>query len=239
MNDLTQIHALSGAYAVDALDDIERAMFERHLADCAECRAEVESLREASSRLAEVGAVTPPAHLRASVLGSIAKVRPLPPVTPPAQVVSSARRRVSARLLAAAAALIVILGGVAWHPWTQSGQVTMAERVVHAPDAKSHRVALAQGGSLTVVESRSLGRATLVMSAVADPPTGKVYEMWLRRPDGSMAPAGLVSHGGNRTLVFAGNANKATGAAVTVEPPGGSSQPTTAPLALVGLGSNA
>ncbi|MDQ6935809.1 MAG: anti-sigma factor [Actinomycetota bacterium] len=236
MSDLTQIHALSGAYAVDALDDIERQMFGRHLADCAECRAEVESLREASSRLAEIEAVTPPAHLRASVLSSIAKVRPLPPVAP---VVASGRRRLAARLVAAAAALIIILGGVAWHPWTQSAHVTMAERVVHAPDAKSQRVALAQGGSLTVVDSRSLGRATLVMSAVADPPRGKVYEMWLRRPDGSMAPAGLVSHGGNQTLVFAGNSNQATGAAVTVEPPGGSSQPTSAPLALVGLGSNA
>ncbi|MBU2075761.1 MAG: zf-HC2 domain-containing protein, partial [Actinobacteria bacterium] len=43
MND---VHALSGAYAVDALDDIERAQFERHLVECAECRAEVDSLRE-------------------------------------------------------------------------------------------------------------------------------------------------------------------------------------------------
>ena len=33
------IHALSGAYAVDALDDIERAQFERHLAECPACRA--------------------------------------------------------------------------------------------------------------------------------------------------------------------------------------------------------
>ena len=35
------IHALSGAYAVDALDDVERARFERHLANCEACRAEV------------------------------------------------------------------------------------------------------------------------------------------------------------------------------------------------------
>ena len=47
------IHALSGAYAVDALDDIERAGFERHLAECADCRAEVASLRETAALLAE------------------------------------------------------------------------------------------------------------------------------------------------------------------------------------------
>ena len=37
------IHALSGAYAVDAVDDLERAMFERHLAQCGTCRAEVDT----------------------------------------------------------------------------------------------------------------------------------------------------------------------------------------------------
>ena len=40
MND--DIHSLVGAYAVDALDDAERARFEQHLAACAECRAEVD-----------------------------------------------------------------------------------------------------------------------------------------------------------------------------------------------------
>ena len=57
---MSDIHALSGAYAISALDDIERAQFERHLAKCAECRAEVESLREASAMLAETTAVEPP-----------------------------------------------------------------------------------------------------------------------------------------------------------------------------------
>ena len=58
------IHALSGAYAIDALDDLERAAFERHLAECSECRAEVDSLREAAGLLAETTAAEPPAGLR-------------------------------------------------------------------------------------------------------------------------------------------------------------------------------
>ena len=33
------LHHLSGAYAVDALDEAERSAFERHLAVCAACRA--------------------------------------------------------------------------------------------------------------------------------------------------------------------------------------------------------
>ena len=43
------IHGLTGAYAVDAVDDVERARFEAHLADCPQCQAEVTTLRAAAS----------------------------------------------------------------------------------------------------------------------------------------------------------------------------------------------
>ncbi len=68
---MSDIHALSGAYAVDALDDIERVGFERHLAGCATCRAEVASLREAAAALADDVALAPPPELRAAVLEGI------------------------------------------------------------------------------------------------------------------------------------------------------------------------
>ena len=78
MND--DIHSLVGAYAVDAVDDAERARFEEHLATCAECRAEVESLRGAAAHLAASADTAPPASLKASLLRDIRSVRPLPPV---------------------------------------------------------------------------------------------------------------------------------------------------------------
>lgn len=78
MND--DIHSLVGAYAVDAVDDAERALFEEHLATCAQCRAEVESLRGAAAHLAASTDTTPPASLKASLLRDIRSVRPLPPV---------------------------------------------------------------------------------------------------------------------------------------------------------------
>ena len=78
MND--DIHGLVGAYAVDAVDDAERARFEEHLATCAECRAEVESLRGAAGHLAALADTSPPASLKASLLRDIRSVRPLPPV---------------------------------------------------------------------------------------------------------------------------------------------------------------
>ena len=56
---MSDIHTLSGAYALDALLDLERAEFERHLSACDACRAEVASLREAASHLAEASATSP------------------------------------------------------------------------------------------------------------------------------------------------------------------------------------
>ncbi len=49
------LHHLSGAYAVDALDDGERGPFEQHLAGCADCRAEVAEL---SATAHSLGALT-------------------------------------------------------------------------------------------------------------------------------------------------------------------------------------
>ena len=116
MND---VHALSGAYAVDALDDIERMHFERHLAECAECRHEVDSLREASGVLSEVAPVAPPAALRERLLADVATVRPLPPL------VQEVRRTRRFPVLVAAAAAVVALIGVGGvvavtQPWEDS-----------------------------------------------------------------------------------------------------------------------
>ena len=47
------IHALGGAYVLDAVDDLERAAFDRHLADCETCANEVAELRDAAARLTD------------------------------------------------------------------------------------------------------------------------------------------------------------------------------------------
>ena len=77
--DWDSAHALSGAYAVDALDDLERARFEAHLRGCPDCRIEVETFRETAAALA-VDPIEPPARLRAEVLAGIESIRPLPPL---------------------------------------------------------------------------------------------------------------------------------------------------------------
>jgi anti-sigma-K factor RskA len=227
---MSDIHALSGAYAVDALDDRERDEFATHLAECAECRAEVASFRETAALLADAEAVTPPASLRESVLAGIEQVRPLPPETSaPAQpsidgVAAARRRRLLPQLLAAAAAVVLLAGGaLAWHPW-QHHRTSIAEQVLDASDAVRVSKALPGGGELTLVRSPSLGRAVLVGRDVPDPGAGKTYQMWLQPPGQDMVSAGLMTNADQPTLL-AGDPAKAAAAAVSVEPAGGSAQP--------------
>lgn len=76
-----ELHTLTGSYAVDALPPDERGEFERHLAHCASCTAEVRGLRETAARLALTAAERPPAALRARVLAAAERTRQLPPLT--------------------------------------------------------------------------------------------------------------------------------------------------------------
>ncbi|MPY95836.1 MAG: hypothetical protein GEV08_23115, partial [Acidimicrobiia bacterium] len=59
MADVPEIIDLLGAFALDAVDDDERAIVEEHLAVCARCRAEVAEHREVASLLAHGGGPAP------------------------------------------------------------------------------------------------------------------------------------------------------------------------------------
>lgn len=227
---MSDIHALSGAYVVDALDDHERALFERHLAECGDCTLEVASLREAAATLADVPATAPPASLRASVLSGISTVRPLPP-----QVAESSPRRGWAPLLLAAAVAVVFgTGVVVAQPWEDSPNgVTLADRVIAAADATKSTVKI-DGATATVYRSASLGRAALVTDDLPDAPDGKVYELWLQKR-GVMVPAGLLEDGGDQEFLLVGDAADASAVGMTLEPDGGSSEPTLPTVAVFPL----
>ena len=245
------LHALSGAYAVDALDDAERAAFERHLAQCVDCQQEVASLREATALMTDEAALTPPPELRASVLAGIKNIRPIPPeaaverdaaeegrtdVAPVLQM--RPRRRRIAALVAVAAAIMVIAGGVAYQPWQDNSSrttISAADQVLAAPDVKHVSIDFDDGSKATVFHSPSERRAVLVARDMAAPPRGKAFELWLQDKSGGMTPAGLMTTPGDKKILLRGDASKATGVGITVEPEGGSKKPTTKPIALFEL----
>jgi anti-sigma-K factor RskA len=233
---VSDIHALSGAYAIDALDDVERAQFERHLAGCADCRAEVDSLREAGGTLAEAVASPPPAALRDRVLADIATVRPLPPLVAP-EVPRRRRPRLVALVAAAAAVVAVGAGAVVWQPWDdgpgQTQELSAVDQVLQAPDAEEYTQTFPDGAKATLTRSRALNRAVLVTSDMAPPPAGKVYELWLDHEGIGMVPAGLMPDERDAVVLLEGDPATATGAGITVEPAGGSEEPTGDPIALI------
>jgi anti-sigma-K factor RskA len=72
-------HDLAGAYALDALDEVERARFERHLESCAACTAQVRGFAAVATAMAAAAAAEPPAGLKTRVLADVAVTRQLPP----------------------------------------------------------------------------------------------------------------------------------------------------------------
>ncbi|MBD3944942.1 anti-sigma factor [Nocardioides ganghwensis] len=256
---MSDLHKLTGAYAMDALDELERARFEQHLAQCDDCRAEVAELRETAALLSETVAVPPPASLRDSVLAGISQVRPLAPEvtttatptsTPTATPVATpqaaparsgkpaGRRGWAPFLVAAALALFVGLGAMIVAPWADDDEVprlTAAEQVLQAPDAEEVFLDLGEAGRATVVRSKSQDKAVIVTEDMVSAPEGKDYELWFQTPEDDMVPAGLMPDAPDQTVVLDGSAAEAVAVGITVEPEGGSEQPTSDPIALFDL----
>lgn len=218
--------SLATPYALHALSAAEAAEIDRQL-DAAppgvadEFAAEVRAVRETMAVIASATAVEPPAHLRDEILRQITedKVRTLPSPRP---------RRWSRAAVSAAAAVFIGVGalgvGYALRP---ASAPTPAEQIFAAPDVRTVSGEIPGGGTATVVFSRERNSGVLVMNNVTPPQPGTVYQMWLIDTEGphsagtmdseSVAPsttAVIPDLGGSKTLAF------------TIEPPGGSSQPT-------------
>jgi len=225
-----ELIGLAGAYALDALDADERAVFEQHLRDCAECAEEVRGMRAAAAELSQVSAVAPPPELRASVLNEIRSVRPLPPVT---DNVLSFRRSRSGRVwqgLAAACALIAIATS-AWgfqqHRDNRPTDAISASGLLSATDTAAVSGAVGPG-TATILYSRSSGKVALVGHKLPAPPSGKTYQLWMISASGTATSAGVFTPdtGGNVTSVATSQVADAVRMGVSVEPAGGSAEPT-------------
>jgi anti-sigma-K factor RskA len=241
MSDTSDVHKLTGAYAVDAVDDLERARFEQHLAECEDCRAEVAELRETAALLAEATAVAPPAALRESVLAGISQIRPLAPEVPTPAPRSATEHRSGRRawmpfLVAAALALVAGVGALIVQPWGGDDvpRLTAAEQVLQAPDAEEVVVDLGEAGRATVTRSKSHDRAVITTEDMVAAPDGKDYELWFIDGD-TFTSAGLMPDVADQTVVLDGSASDAAAVGITVEPDGGSKQPTSDPLAVFDL----
>ncbi|MFD5426797.1 anti-sigma factor domain-containing protein [Streptomyces sp. NPDC127084] len=247
MKTLEELHTLTGAYALDALPHDERDVLEAHLTRCAPCRDEVDGFSATAGRLAAAVNTPAPRAMRDSVMRGIESVRQMPPRVPvPNPRVTSifARmRRTGPLLIAASLVTTVTLAGVAAWQHRQSTksqrQAQQATRqlddlssVMSASDARTVQGRTTNGATTSVIASRRLGKAVFVGTGLPRPETGKTYQLWYAE-QGTMHPAGLVEHDG--AVAIDGNLTHATAIGLTIEPDGGSPQPTTTPLMLLTL----
>ena len=228
-------HTLAGAYALDAIDGPDRARFERHLARCPACAAELRELREATARLAGAAAADPPADLIEHVVAAAARTRQLPPAAarPPARRPGPGRlRRAAPRWVAAGLAAVT-----AEHHLSSARQSAHAiAEVLNAPDAVLLTARVTAGGTATVVMSRQ-DRA-LVFTTDGLPPlrAGRCYQLWLMGSAGDR-PVGVLpapDHGMTSPVIATGLA-AGDWVALTVEPVGRPPGSATAPILMLNL----
>jgi anti-sigma-K factor RskA len=208
------IHELTAGYALDALDADELRTYEQHLAHCERCQAEVAVLSSVAGVLAfAVEPAEPPPALRERILDAARAERPnVVPLRP-------SRGTWAVRALAVAASVAAI-GLLAWN-------VVLRDRLDHARGTPSAVPLNGAAGSVVVGAN---GQGTLVVAGLDAAPPGRTYEVWVIR-DGRAAPAGLFP-GGARTSVVHLTRRVPDGSivGVTVEPAGGSRQPSQQPF---------
>lgn len=230
------LHHLAAAYALDALDDAERAEFEAHYPTCEVCRQEVEQFRQTAALLAEGPATIPPAGLERSVMDAIARTpqeAPAPsnaaPVPATVTNLDSRRRRFSVGTWVASAAAVAVLVVGAVVIVGQRGGASVDD-VLAAPDAVVTTLALTsdgEDGSFQVVWSPERDRVAVIADDLPDPGADRVYELWAIVGDTPVS-AGLFEpvDGSVRKAVDVDDVDAAAWG-VTVEPAGGSDAPTT------------
>jgi anti-sigma-K factor RskA len=234
-----EMHTLAGAFALDAVSDVERAEFARHLEQCESCAQEVAELRATAARLGAAMAEDPPGSLKPRVLSAMHATRQLPPRTRPGSHERSRRGSRAPRwavVLSTAAAVVGlaaggVFGGIAL---TTHNQLTTAQNqldqakdryapvaaLLAAPDAKTGHGEAKIGGGAAVLSSRSLDRVVLVNAGLPPQPSGQVYQAWLMTGTTAPRPAGLI--GGDGAVVVADGVGDADHVALSVEEAGGS-----------------
>lgn len=241
------IEELLGAYALDAVDADEARLVEAHLVDCPRCRAEVAEHREVAALLTSGSTEPVPDGVWDRIAADLGDTPPPVPI----EVAFGQRqaKRTAARLrptrilagLAAAAAILVValMAGVLVN---QRSQIDELEGDLAGASQQDTVVALLEDPGTQVVslhsedgvaEARAVvgadGDSLLLAAGLPDLPQGRTYQLW-GLPDGreSMVSLGVLgSHPDESEFHVEG---AITTLAITEEPGGGSTQPSSDPL---------
>ena len=225
------LRALTGAFALDAVEPDERELVELHLMECPRCRAEVAEFREVAAFLAHNG-YTAPEGLWDRISGALEEAPPPLDLAP--VVALPARRSISVRAAAAVAAVaavvavffgvkVVDLGTQVDRLEAQNGIERVVVQAQQDPRSRTVNLVSASGAQGAEVVLRPDGTGFLVKDRLAPLRSDRTYQLWAL-VDGKPISAGVL--GPDPGIVAFTAAGDPAGFAISNEVRGGAAQPT-------------
>jgi anti-sigma-K factor RskA len=244
---------LKDAYVLDALPEEERRAFDNYLAAHPERQAEIDELGSVAGLLAFAPHEQEPSpQLRSGIL-EIVKSEASPRRARREPALARFWGYLGARGLALGAAALLVVGLFSWNLLLQGqvgdlqGEVQNSQDQVQdlrgqVQEAQAQRqikqtptIALtgswADQGANAEVASIDKDQVILVANNMPSVPDNRTCQIWVIKGDSPPSPSGLFQPDGNMTATpITTPIEKADTVAVTVEPAGGSDQPTTEPV---------
>jgi anti-sigma-K factor RskA len=230
---------LKDAYVLGALPEEERRSFEDYLAAHPERQAEIDELGAVAGLLAfSPQEQEPSPELRSRVM-EVVEAEAEPRRVRGRSTFARVGDFLSVRSLALGAAALLVIGLLSWNVLLQGQVQDLQGQVADAQAQQSKTIELkgswAEQGATAEVASMQGNEIVLVARNMPSVPEDRTCQIWVIKGD-VPEPSGLFQPDGNGTATPITNSiKKADVIAVTVEPAGGSEQPTSDPVLLAEL----
>lgn len=142
-------------------------------------------------------------------------------------------------LVTAAAAIALVAGGFVLgqgisNPATQLAQANSLAELSAADDLQRSMSDVSGGGSATLVWSDALQRSAMLIEGLPELAADRVYQLWYIDESGATSAGTFTaSSAGTTWRVLEGTNESADAVGLTIEPQGGSSEPTTTPIVVI------
>ena len=226
---------LKDAYVLGALPEVERRELEEYLAAHPERQAEIVELGSVASLLAlSPQEQDPPSSLRRNIM-SVVEAEAQRPAAGHRTWFADIGEFLRLRNLALGAAALLVVGLFSWNMVLQGEVQDLQGKVETRQDSPvSRMVALEESGAAQRVQAEVMildeDRAVLMVENMPPPPEGKTYQVWVIEGDDPQPSTLFEPREEPVAAVVEDPLDEADAIAVTVEPEGGSQQPTTDPM---------
>ena len=239
--DRERFDELKDAFVLGALPEEERRELEEYLAAHPERQAEIDELGAVAGLLAlSPQEQEPSPELRRSIM-DVVEAEAERPRARSGSVLARMREFLSIRSIALGAAALLVIGLFSWNMLLQGEMRDLQSRVqgMQASEGDGRMVALEGSGPARQASAEVMiledHRAVLMAEDMPPVPEDKTFQIWVIEKD-VPRPSGVFEVREDQVAVVVENRVEGADAiAVTVEPEGGSPQPTTEPMLVARL----